>query len=122
MLTLCLRRVLFVKVFDGILILEVLGLPKLEFLKQRGKRERAMGKILSNALLLGIIGLVVGYFLFGKVGNSYIGLKTLLMPSDSLLSQIGNTLRGVETIRQNILLSGGAGAVVGAVTGALRSR
>jgi predicted tellurium resistance membrane protein TerC len=81
-----------------------------------------MGKILSTALLLGIIGLVVGYFLFGKVGNSYIGLKALLMPSDSLLSQIGNTLRGVETIRQNILLSGGAGAVVGAVTGALRSR
>ncbi len=79
-----------------------------------------MRRILSNAIILGIVGIVVGYFLFGKVGGSYIGLKTLLMPSDSLLSKVGNTLRGVESIRQNILLSGGAGAVIGAVLGVIR--
>ena len=81
-----------------------------------------MRKILSSALFLGVIGLVVGYFLFGKVGNSYIGLKALIIPSESLLSQLGNKLRGVETIRQNILLSGGAGAVIGAVLGVVRTR
>lgn len=81
-----------------------------------------MRKILSSALFLGVIGLIVGYFLFGKVGNSYIGLKALIIPSESLLSQLGNKLRGVETIRQNILLSGGAGAVIGAVLGGVRSR
>jgi hypothetical protein len=81
-----------------------------------------MRKILSNALFLGIIGLVVGYFLFGKVGNSYIGLKALIIPNESLLSQLGNKLRGVETIRQNILLSGSVGAVIGAVLGVVRSR
>ncbi|MFW5715256.1 MAG: hypothetical protein ACOCXF_02620 [bacterium] len=81
-----------------------------------------MRKILSSALFLGIIGLVAGYFLFGKVGNSYIGLNALIAPSDNLLSQLGNKLRGVETIRQNILLAGGAGAVIGAVLGIVRSR
>lgn len=81
-----------------------------------------MRKILSSALFLGVIGLVVGYFLFGKVGNSYIGLKALIIPSESLLSQLGNKLRGVETIRQNILLAGGAGAVIGSVLGVVRSR
>ncbi len=81
-----------------------------------------MRKIITSAVFLGILGLVAGYFLFGKVGNSYIGLKALIVPSDSLLSQVGNTLRGVETIRQNILLAGGAGAVIGAVLGVVRSR
>ena len=81
-----------------------------------------MRKILTSALFLGIIGLVTGYFLFGKVGNSYIGLNALIAPSDNLLSQLGNKLRGVETIRQNILLAGGAGAVIGAVLGIVRSR
>ncbi len=81
-----------------------------------------MRKILSSALILGIVGLVAGYFLFGKVGNSYIGLNALIAPSDNLLSQLGNKLRGVETIRQNILLAGGAGAVIGAVLGIVRSR
>ncbi len=81
-----------------------------------------MRKILSSALFLGIIGLVAGYFLFGKVGNSYIGLNALIAPSDNLLSQLGNKLRGIETIRQNILLAGGAGAVIGAVLGIVRSR
>ncbi|MFW5712382.1 MAG: hypothetical protein ACOCZA_10580 [Spirochaetota bacterium] len=81
-----------------------------------------MRKILSSALFLGIIGLVAGYFLFGKVGNSYIGLNALIAPSDNLLSQLGNKLRRIETIRQNILLAGGAGAVIGAVLGIVRSR
>lgn len=81
-----------------------------------------MRKILTNALFLGILGLVVGYFLFGRVGNSYIGIKALISPSDSLLAQLGNKLRGIETIRQNILLAGGAGAAVGAVLGIVRSR
>lgn len=81
-----------------------------------------MHKILTNAIFLGILGLVAGYFLFGKVGGSYIGLKALIVPGDSLLSQVGNKLRGVETIRQNILLAGGAGAVIGAVLGIVRSR
>ncbi len=81
-----------------------------------------MRKILTSALFLGVIGLVAGYFLFGKVGNSYIGLTALIAPSDNLLSQLGNKLRGVETIRQNILLAGGAGAVIGAVLGLVRSR
>ena len=79
-----------------------------------------MRRILTSTIVLGIVGLVAGYFLFGKVGNSYIGLKALLMPSDSLLSKVGNTLRGVESMRQNILLSGGAGAVIGAVLGVVR--
>ena len=81
-----------------------------------------MRNIITSAVFLGVIGLVAGYFLFGKVGNSYIGLTELINPGDSLLSQLGSKLKGVESIRQNILLSGSVGAIVGAVFGVVRSR
>jgi len=81
-----------------------------------------MRNIITSAVFLGVIGLVAGYFLFGKVGNSYIGLTELINPGDSLLSQLGSKLKGVESIRQNILLSGGAGALIGAVLDVVRSR
>ncbi len=81
-----------------------------------------MRNIITSAVFLGVIGLVAGYFLFGKVGNSYIGLTELINPGDSLLSQLGSKLKGVESIRQNILLSGSVGAIVGAVLGVVRSR
>ena len=81
-----------------------------------------MGKIISSAVILGIVGLVAGYFLFGKVAGSYVDLQTLVMPGGSFLKQLGNTIRGVEEIRRKILISGGAGAVLGIVIGVMRTR
>jgi hypothetical protein len=85
-------------------------------------KEFMMGKIVSSAVILGIVGLIAGYFLFGKVGNSYIDLKTLILPSDDFFKQLGNTIRGVEEIRRKVLITGGAGAVVGVVIGVMRTR
>jgi len=79
-----------------------------------------MRSIFVPAIVLGIIGLVAGYFLFGKVAGSYIEIKALIMPSDSFLSQLGNTIRGVEEVRRKILISGGAGVVAGLAVGLLR--
>jgi len=81
-----------------------------------------VGKIVSSAVILGIVGLAAGYFLFGKVGNSYIDLQTLVVPSDAFFKQLGNTIRGVEEIRRKILITGGAGAVIGVVIGVMRTR
>ena len=39
---------------------------------------RRMKKPFSLVVILGAVGLVVGYFLFGKVGSSYVGLGELL--------------------------------------------
>jgi len=79
-----------------------------------------MSRFLGPVVVLGIVGLVVGYFLFGKVAGSYIDIKSLIMPTDSILGQLGNAVRGVEGIRRNILISGGAGAVVGLVVAFVR--
>lgn len=79
-----------------------------------------MKNIVSSVLVLGILGLVVGYFLFAKVGNSYVDVQVLIAPGESMLQKFGNTLRGVEEIRRKILISGGAGAVLGLVIGMVR--
>jgi len=81
-----------------------------------------MGKIISSAVILGIVGLVAGYFLFGKMGNSYVDIQTLIAPGGSFFKQLGNTIRGVEEMRRKILITGGAGAAVGIVVGVMRSR
>lgn len=81
-----------------------------------------MRGVLSIALVLGIVGLVAGYFLFGKVAGSYVEIQALIFPSESVFKQLGNAIRGVEEIRRKILITGGAGLVVGVVIGMVRNR
>lgn len=80
-----------------------------------------MKNALVAALVLGIIGLFVGYLLFARLGNGHIPISTLLGMSNNL----GDTLRNLAiglvaklpVIRRNILVSGLVGVVVGLVIG-----
>lgn len=80
-----------------------------------------MRNTLVLAILFGIIGLVVGYFLFASLGNGYISLSVLFGVSNG----IGDTLRNIGTgliknlpeVRRNIIISGLVGVVVGFVIG-----
>ncbi len=73
---------------------------------------------ISLALVLGIAGLVLGYFLFAKFGDSYIPVRDLLFGGgDSILKKLGNAVRGVEEVRRKMLLTGAGGAVIGLVIG-----
>ncbi len=74
------------------------------------------------ALVLGVVGLVVGYFLFGKVGGDYVRLTTLLNLSGGGIAGFMRNLAGIGEIRQNILLSGTAGAGVGVLVGLVSRR
>ncbi len=86
-----------------------------------------MKRMVVRTILGAIVGLVAGYFLFGEVAGVRLSI-TDLIPSGSA-SGIGGAVRnaagrlaGLDQIRQNILLSGAAGAGVGLVTGAVRKR
>ena len=81
-----------------------------------------MSKIITFALVLGALGLVVGYLIFGKIAGEYVALGTLLGTSRDLMSRLGNALVQVSDIRRNILLSGAAGLGIGVVAGALMAR
>ncbi len=80
-----------------------------------------MKRFITPAVLFGIGGLVLGYFLFAKFGNSYIPVQDLFFSSgDSILKKLGNAVRGVEEVRRKVLLTGAGGAVLGLVLGVLR--
>ena len=60
-----------------------------------------------------ILGLIVGYALFGKWGGEYVSLKTLFSFDGNPLQKAFRAISGIEDMRDKILLSGVAGAVVG---------
>ncbi len=74
-------------------------------------------RTLSTIILFGIIGLVVGYLLFAKVGNSYIPVADLLQASRGAMAAIASRLYRYKQVLQNILIAGGVGALVGLVLG-----
>jgi len=81
-------------------------------------------KTISSIVFMGILGLIVGYLLFAKVGNSYLRITDLLGLNQGVMAAIGSKLYKYDAVRQNILIAGGVGALVGLVLslGARRPR
>jgi hypothetical protein len=77
--------------------------------------------VLVAAIVLGIIGLIVGYFLFASLGNGrYMPLVWLFGATHGgFFARLGSDLRSaaldLPVVRRNILLSGLVGAIVGFV-------
>jgi len=69
-----------------------------------------------------IIGLILGYLIFGRIGGEYVSLKTVFSQSDNALETIGRNLAGLKQMKQNILISGGGGGVVGLILSLIRRK
>ncbi|MEE4197678.1 MAG: hypothetical protein V2I54_08540 [Bacteroidales bacterium] len=74
-----------------------------------------MKKIILLILVFGVLGLIFGYLFFGKIGGEYLDLKFLFKTPDNPLENFGRKVAGIREIKQNILISGGVGAVVGII-------
>jgi len=77
------------------------------------------------AVIFGIVGLVVGYLIFGRLEftNELIPVGQLFSSGNSLFGEIGRQIAGFQAKRQSIYISGGVGVLVGGVLGfALRRR
>ncbi|PWJ36165.1 hypothetical protein [Sediminitomix flava] len=79
-----------------------------------------MKKTLTTVLLFTIIGLVIGYLLFGKIAGEYVSLGTFFKPASNELVSFGKKLMGISEIRKNIFISGGVGALVGFIYNAVK--
>ncbi len=83
---------------------------------------------MKNALLLlvvlGIVGLVVGYFIFARwpITNEMIGIQDLLSQPQDIVGSLLSEVSQFAEIRRNILLTGAGGAVLGLVLGIVVSR
>ena len=62
-----------------------------------------------------VLGLIVGYAVFGKWAGEYVSLKTLLSFGGNAFQNAFRSISGVEEMRNKILLCGLAGAVVGVI-------
>lgn len=72
-----------------------------------------MKRIGLLVIVCGILGLVGGYLLFGKVGNEYISISTLITGSENILERAARSIAGIDEMRRNILLLGAGGAGIG---------
>lgn len=69
-----------------------------------------------------IIGLVLGYLIFGRMSGEYVSFNVIFSQSENVLESIGRNIAGLEQMRQNILISGGVGAVVGLIISLIRRK
>jgi hypothetical protein len=60
-----------------------------------------------------LLGLIVGYVIFGKLGGEYVSLKTLFAFGGNAIFRAFQSISGLEDMRNKILLCGAAGGVVG---------
>ncbi len=67
-----------------------------------------------------IVGLVIGYLIFGKVNGNMISLKALCLPAENGFKKLAHKAADLGTIRLKILACGAAGAVFGYFFGKLR--
>lgn len=76
-----------------------------------------IGRIIIFIVVIGIIGLVVGYFIFGRIGGEYIQVKHVFEPAQNVLEDIAESLVGIQKARRNIWISGAVGAAIGLILG-----
>nr|MDA3881604.1 hypothetical protein [Prolixibacteraceae bacterium] len=69
-----------------------------------------------------IIGLVLGYLIFGRMAGEYVKLNAIFSQSENVLESIGRNIAGLEQMRQNILISVGVGGVVGLILSLIRRK
>jgi len=81
-----------------------------------------MKRIILLLIVVGIIGLAVGYLIFARTDSGYVSIQVLVSPSKNVLDDLVKSVTGIKRIRQNILICGAVGAGVGLLVGLVTSR
>ncbi|MBI9068856.1 MAG: hypothetical protein JEZ09_16285 [Salinivirgaceae bacterium] len=81
-----------------------------------------MKKLSVFILLFGILGLIIGYLYFGKIAGEYLSVNALFGNTGGSIGEFGRKLSGIQSIKQNIFISGGVGGVLGAVVYYLKKK
>jgi len=74
-----------------------------------------MKRTIIFVIIFILIGFVLGYLIFGRISGEYIDLKAIFTKSDNVLEKLGRSITGLRAMKQNILISGGVGGIVGLV-------
>jgi hypothetical protein len=74
-----------------------------------------MKKNLISIIAFAVLGLIVGYAIFGKWAGDYVSLNTLFSFGGNAFHRAFQSVTGIEDMRNKILLCGAAGAAVGLI-------
>jgi hypothetical protein len=72
-------------------------------------------KNIISIVAFAVLGLIVGYAIFGKIAGEYVNLKTVFSFGGNAFHRVFQSVTGIEDMRNKILLTGAAGAVIGAI-------
>ena len=73
-------------------------------------------------ILFAIVGLIVGYVIFGKVQDKYISPESFFKKQEGVEGFLSAKIFKLEERRRNILISGAVGAIVGLFFGAIKKK
>jgi len=79
-------------------------------------------KVLGLLIIFAIIGLIVGYFIFGQFNGEYVSPEVIFSSPDDFISKTVKNLAGIDEIRQRILISGAIGAIAGIFIGVVSNK
>ena len=79
-------------------------------------------RVILWGVIFGMVGLVFGYLVFGRIAGEYVSVSNLINLPASWVEELGETLTGVRQIRQRIFTTGVTGLVLGAVVSAVLMR
>ncbi len=74
-----------------------------------------MNKNILSIVAFAVLGLIIGYAIFGKWAGEYVSLKTLFSFGGNAFQRAFHSVSGLEDMRNKVLLCGAAGAVLGVV-------
>ena len=77
-------------------------------------------KFVCYALLFTILGLCIGYFIFGQINGKYVEPILFIKNSENMIDRIYNTVTGVEKAREKILITGSIGLSLGIILGTIK--
>ncbi|MCF7920759.1 MAG: hypothetical protein K9N06_12675 [Candidatus Cloacimonetes bacterium] len=79
-------------------------------------------KHLGMIIFMGILGLIVGYLVFGNLNGKVLPISTIFGSNDTVVERTLDTISGVDDIREKITYSGIGGAIAGLLISIVRKR
>lgn len=81
-----------------------------------------MKKTILLIIVFAILGLVFGYLVFGRLAGEYVSIDTIFNQSENVVESFGRRISGLRQMKQNILISGGGGVLIGFIISLIKKK
>ncbi|MDP8220815.1 MAG: hypothetical protein P9X26_05685 [Candidatus Stygibacter frigidus] len=79
-------------------------------------------KHVRAVIFLGIIGLIIGYLIFGNVNGKLVSVNKIFGSDDNIVERTLDNVAGLDKAREKILVSGAIGALAGLLISVIKGK